>query len=181
MCCVQNNMTVSYSSFQNLDVLYSTLLYKPNSYQAYSSRCLICLFLIDFIFLKKYLGKEKGDTFRKSVCRVSCSDSGDSDGVDSKTDSPKKARKADKREEKNNKEAEKERRKKQSHEKVLIKHFVLIVTELWCQVSYQKQFTVVSMLFNSSFAELLLFLIFPSIIVAFHSVHTINLYKFMKS
>ena len=99
-----------------------------------------------------------------------CSDSGDSDGVDSKTDSPKKARKAVKREEKNNKEAEKERRKKQSHEKVLIKHFVLIVTELWCQVSYQKQFTVVSMLFNSSFTELLLFLIFPSIIVAFHSV-----------
>ena len=45
-------MTVSYSSFQNLDMLYSTLLYKPNSYQAYSSRCLICLFLIDFIFLK---------------------------------------------------------------------------------------------------------------------------------
>lgn len=59
MCCVQNNMTVSYSSFQNLDVLYSTLLYKPNSYQAYSSRCLICLFLIDFIFLKNISEKKR--------------------------------------------------------------------------------------------------------------------------
>lgn len=54
-----NNMTVSYSSFQNLDVLYSTLLYKPNSYQAYSSRCLICLFLIDFIFLKNISEKKR--------------------------------------------------------------------------------------------------------------------------
>lgn len=51
-----------------------------------------------------------------------CSDSGDSDGVDSETDTPKKARKAEKREEKNNKEVEKGRWKKESREKMTSAH-----------------------------------------------------------
>lgn len=72
--------------------------------------------------MKHRHGIEKGETFRKSVCRVLCSDSGDSDGVDSETDTPKKARKAEKREEKNNKEVEKGRWKKESREKMTSAH-----------------------------------------------------------
>lgn len=64
--------------------------------------------------------EEKGEVFRKSLCCVPCSDSGDSDGVDSDTDNQKKTRKPEKSEGKNVKESGKERRKKESHKKVLL-------------------------------------------------------------